>query len=107
MRKLPSAFYKPLKDGTFAPTAFTRGPWDVKYAHGGPGVGLCVHHVAHAAAKSGYKHLARVSSVLLRPVPVDTVLRVSVIPRTTGKRIAHYDGTLIDENSGLKWFECL
>jgi hypothetical protein len=67
--ELPPAYYLPLGDGRFAPTAATTSPWDQAAQHGGPptallavclddefgrsGIGLTEGTLADAAGRCG------------------------------------------------------
>lgn len=70
-----------VRDGdAFVATELVRGPWDERFAHGGPPAGLMGRAAEEEAAKHGMAHVARVTVDLLRPVPIaPLVVRTSVV----------------------------
>ncbi|WP_304454693.1 thioesterase family protein [Nocardiopsis sp. YSL2] len=63
----PEAFYLPLDDQTYEPTAATESPWDSRAQHGGPPSAL-LGHVIDQAVGPGLR-LGRISVDFLAPIP--------------------------------------
>ncbi len=90
----PSACYVRLHKDTYQSTTLTTGPWSVAFSHGGPVVGLMAQHVSDRAAALGFGHVARLTSNIVRPVPVEAQLSVEVSDVYVGKSCAHLSGRL-------------
>ena len=94
-----TAFYLPDGDA-FLATPLTRGPWDVRFQHGGPPSAL----FARALAEEGF-FLARLTVALLRPVPIGRItLEVErAVGRTVRRPTAlmYADGDLVGEASAV------
>ena len=75
----PSAYFTVEGDGTFHPTEYTRGPWNVDACHAGPPTGL----MARASeALVPDKPLVRLLVEITRPIPMSGFRIGSVIART-------------------------
>ncbi len=100
MTDLPDSFY--VRDGdTFVSTPLTRGPWDVRFQHGGPPAGLLVR----ALTAPGFQ-LVRWTIGLLRPIPI-APLTITVDDgrgRTAQRPVAQLfaDGVLVAEARGIR-----
>lgn len=69
-KEAPEAFYQRLDVGRFAPTLYTRGPWDMNSQHAGPPaalLGLAVQE--HQGARPDMR-LTRIGFEIIRPVPI-------------------------------------
>ena len=69
---MDTAFYVPDGAG-FAATPLTRGPWDVRFQHGGPPSALVCGALARWGTDSERWFLSRLTIELLRPVPLGHV----------------------------------
>ncbi len=85
----PTASYVRLQGNRFETTALATGPWSPAFCHGGPPCGLAAQCVAERGRALGFGHLARLTSNLLRPVPVTAELDVEVSEVYVGKSCAH------------------
>jgi len=77
-------------------TALTRGPWDPAHQHAGPPSALVTREVLRAAAPLGLTHLARLTTNLLRPLPI-AELQVAVATEYAGRNAAHFSATVRSE----------
>jgi len=80
------------RDGDrLVPTVATRGPWDLRFQHGGPPTALLT---AALLAQAGERfRLARVTADFLRPVPI-APLRVEVERPAVGRSVQRATATL-------------
>ena len=80
------------RDGDrLVPTVATRGPWDLRFQHGGPPTALLT---AALMAQAGERfRLARITADFLRPVPI-TPLRVEVERPQVGRTVQRATATL-------------
>ncbi len=62
------AFFPPPVDGWFTPNENVRGPWDIRFCHGGPIAALIAWSLEDLAPD---KQLTRLTIDLIRPVPMD------------------------------------
>lgn len=89
----PSAYFTVGGDGTFRPTAYSRGPWNVDACHAGPPTGL----LARASeALVPDKPLVRLLVEIARPIPMSGFRVGSVIART-GKTVTTTSMELHDD----------
>lgn len=65
----PEAFFVP-DGGGLAATELVRGPWDDRFAHGGPPCALLAREAERLGAEHGAPFVARLTVDLLRPVPI-------------------------------------
>jgi len=82
--------------GGWRATGLTRGPWDPGHQHAGPPSALVVREVLRAAAPLGLTHLARLTSNLLRPIPI-AELQVAVKTDYAGRNAAHFSASVAAE----------
>ena len=68
MTELPPAYYRPLGEGRFEPTAATTSPWDDGAQHGGPPTALLADCLDQAFGRPELR-VARISMDFLGPVP--------------------------------------
>jgi Thioesterase-like superfamily len=64
------AFFERLADERFAPTEYTRGPWDADSQHAGPPAALLGRAVLLRPGAREDMRLARITFEILRPVPL-------------------------------------
>ena len=83
--------FEPSGGSGFAPTMYTRGPWDPSLQHGGPVAALFATLLERRAA-DGYQP-ARLTVDLMRPVPVQPLEAAARVVRT-GKRLQLLEGVL-------------
>ena len=89
--RMDSFFIKESND-LFIPTEFSRGPWDMRFQHGGPPAAL----LGRAVDRDDDKQVAQISLDILRPVPV-TPLTVKTNVVRPGKRVELIEAALISE----------
>lgn len=77
-----AAFYQPDGD-VFYSTVLTRGPWDLKFQHGGPPSALLTTALLEGVEGMA---LARITLEFLRPVPIQP-LKVEVEDVTEGRMV--------------------
>lgn len=70
----------------FVPTGHTRGPWDPRSQHGGPPSALLARCIEREPAPLPME-IARITVELMRPVPVDTPVRVHTRLVRPGRRV--------------------
>jgi len=90
----PASAYVPLENGAFASSGLTRGPWHPDHQHGGPPIALAARSIERAAAALELTHIARLTTNLLRPVPI-AELTVEVETEYAGRNVAHFSGRLL------------
>lgn len=83
--------FEPYGESGFAPTVYTRGPWDPGLQHGGPVAALFATLLGREAA-DGYQP-ARLTVDLMRPVPVAPLEATTRIVRT-GRRLQLLEGAI-------------
>jgi hypothetical protein len=91
-RSASSAFVS-LGDGAFLATELTRGPWHPEHQHAGPPIALAARAIEHAAAPLGMTRVARLTTNLLRPIPI-AELAVEVRSEYAGRNAAHFGASL-------------
>ena len=88
---MDSFFIKESND-LFIPTQFTRGPWDMRFQHGGPPSAL----LGRAVDRDDGKQVVQISLDILRPIPVSPLTVKTNIVRP-GKRVELIEAALISE----------
>jgi hypothetical protein len=84
MSTRPEAFYLPLGDHTYEPTAATESPWDSRAQHGGPPSALLAHAIDQAVGPG--LRLGRISVDFLAPIP-RLPARVEVTTPRPGRQV--------------------
>jgi hypothetical protein len=87
------AIYLPLDEQTFDSTPWTRGPWNSDHQHGGPPAALMARALEATAAGIGLPQVVRVTTSLLRPVPIAPLVVATSI-ENSGRRTATLTGTI-------------
>lgn len=88
----PAAFYIAERDGIFASTPATAGPWGPENQHGGPPAALLVR-AFELTEPQPHSRIARFAMEILRPVPVAPLtVRTAVVRR--GRRVALLRGVV-------------
>lgn len=90
-----SAFVR-LSEGRYLATSLTRGPWDVNHQHAGPPIALVLGAIERAVAGQGLTHIARLTTNLLRPIPI-AELSIEVGVDYAGRNAAHLSARLFGE----------
>jgi acyl-Coa thioesterase superfamily protein/acyl-CoA thioesterase superfamily protein len=85
-----------LGSGAYRATALTRGPWSPEHQHAGPPIALVAGEIERAAAVLEFRHIARLTANLLRPIPI-AELSVAVQTAYAGRNVAHFDAQLLAE----------
>ncbi len=89
-------FYE--RDGdAFVATPLTRGPWDVRFQHGGPPAALLAGALERFGDDHGDFVVARLSFELLRPVPI-AALTVRVSLDRPGRRVQRLSAALLADD---------
>jgi len=99
----PAGAYVARAEGVYDSSELTRGPWDPGHQHAGPPVALVAREIARAAAALEMTHLARLTSNLLRPIPI-APLRIEVGADYAGRNVAHFSARLFDGDRELARF---
>ncbi len=81
----PSAYYLPLGQGLFRPTAATESPWDREAQHGGPPTALLAHAMCRLDPDPGFR-LGRLTVEFLGVLPRSDI-RVEAQVARPGRRI--------------------
>jgi hypothetical protein len=89
----PTSLFEPAGDGTWLPTAWSRGPWSPDALHGGPVAALLAGELERAGGTDVEWQPARLSVELLRPVPV-TPLRVDTRVTRPGRKVQLLDASV-------------
>lgn len=89
---MSESLYLPTADG-WAPTLYTRGPWDARFQHGGPPAALLTGAMARHGDGAGDFRIARVTVELLRPVPLRLCV-VDVGLTQSGRTVERLEATL-------------
>jgi hypothetical protein len=85
-----------LGNGAYRATALTRGPWSPEHQHAGPPIALAAGEIERAAAALEFRHIARLTANLLRPIPISE-LSVAVQTEYAGRNVAHFAAQLLAE----------
>lgn len=86
--------------GGYRATELVRGPWDPRFAHGGPPSALLARAAERDGAAHGLPHLARLTVDLLRPVPIAR-FAVRVTPVREGRSARVVTAELIHDGEIL------
>jgi hypothetical protein len=86
------SFFVRESNDLFLPTEWTRGPWDMRFQHGGPPAAL----LGYALDRDSDKQIAQISFDILKPVPVAPLTVKSNVVRP-GKRVELVEAALISE----------
>jgi hypothetical protein len=80
--------FERVDDGSWLPTDFARGPWDLRALHGGPVAALVARAVEQvdAPGDEAPMHPARLTIELVRPVPVEPLTVATEVVRP-GRRV--------------------
>lgn len=90
----PTTFY--IAQGhDFIPTVATVGPWNANLQHGGPPSALLARCIERKARAVGLPTMARLTVLLLRPIPVAAVLSLTVEAIREGKKAGHFAATML------------
>ena len=95
-----------LSDGRYLATSLTRGPWDANHQHAGPPVALVLGAIERAVAERGLTHIARLTTNLLRPIPI-AELSIEVGVDYAGRNAAHLSARLYGEGKEVARFTAL
>jgi hypothetical protein len=98
---LPSGLYEPAGAGRYRATALTRGPWSPEHQHAGPATALLAHTIEAAAGIDG-GHVARITVDILRPIPVDGVVRCEARLLRPGRRVEQLEATMTAGPAGTE-----
>lgn len=90
----PSAYFVVAHDGTFHPTDFARGPWDVDSCHAGPPTGLMARASEMLVPD---KPLVRLLVEITRPIPMSG-FRVGASIARAGRTVTATSIELHDED---------
>jgi hypothetical protein len=80
------ALFTAISDSTWEPGELARGPWDPRHCHGGPVAALLARAVEHV--DDGEWHVARLTTELLRPVPVGEPLELRAEIERPGRKVS-------------------
>jgi hypothetical protein len=99
----PESAFVDLGNGAYRATELTRGPWNPEHQHAGPPIGLVAGAIERAASELGFRHLARLTANLLRPIPIAD-LTVAVQTEYAGRNVAHLAAQLQAEGKEVARF---
>ena len=99
----PESAFVALGNGTYRATELTRGPWNPQHQHAGPPIALVAGAIEREAAKLEFRHIARLTANLLRPVPIADVA-VAVQTEYAGRNVAHLAAQLHAEGKEVARF---
>ncbi len=102
----PNAAYSHIDGNRFMSHELTRGPWDPAHQHAGPPSALVCRAIETAASAHGLTHLSRLTTNLLRPVPIDE-LAVHLNEDYIGKNTGHFSGELLAQGKVVLRFTAL
>jgi len=103
---LPEWAYARRTDDTYDSSGLTRGPWHPDHQHAGPPSALVCRAIEQEAASLGLQHMGRLTSNLLRPVPI-APLQVRVRVDYAGRNAAHLAAELIAGDKVVARFTAL
>jgi hypothetical protein len=93
---MPTAFYEPTGEKSFIATELTRGPWDPGAQHAGPPAALIGREIGRVEGGEGFQ-VARVTSEILRPVPIGPVTVEAEVVRP-GRSVQMIEASLRGED---------
>ena len=92
------AFVYGVESGRFVASPLAAGPWDPSSQHGGPPSALLAHamerHEPGWSDAEGRVMLARVTTEIMRPVPIGQALEVEVEVVQAGRRTHRLEATM-------------
>ena len=98
--------YELLSSGSYRASALTRGPWHPEHQHAGPPIALACRAIEHTAKGHGLTHIARLTSNLLRPVPIGE-LTIEVATDYAGRNAGHFSANLMAGGKEVARFTAL
>ncbi len=102
----PTSAFAPSGPHAYRASGLTRGPWHPDHQHAGPPIALVCGEIERAAARHGLSHVARLTSNLLRPVPIGE-LTVEVTADYVGRNAGHFSARLWAGGKELARFTAL
>jgi hypothetical protein len=96
MASQPRGFFERLEADRFAPTEFTRGPWDPDSQHAGPPAALLGLAVERRPGAREDMRLARITYEILRPVPIKPLTVTTRVLRA-GRSVEIVEASLVPE----------
>lgn len=103
---MPTSAYSLLDSGAYRASILTRGPWHHEHQHAGPPIALVCRAIERAAQAHGLTHIARLTSNLLRPVPIGELL-VEVTTDYVGRNAGHFSARLMASEKEVARFTAL
>lgn len=103
---LPNAAFTALGGNVFRASELTRGPWNVQHQHAGPPIALACAALEVAASAHGLMHMARLTSNLLRPVPIGDI-EVQVADDYVGRNAGHFSARAFAQSKEVARFTAL
>ena len=102
----PASAYIARENGRYQATVLTRGPWNPEHQHAGPPSALAAQAIARVAAPLGLTHFARLTSSLIRPIPISE-LNVLVETAYSGRNAGHFSAQLFAAGKEVARFTAL
>jgi hypothetical protein len=96
---LDAALFVRVDDDIVLPTAFSRGPWNLEWLHGGPVAALLAHSVEQLASDGVDWFIARLTVELERPVPVEPLRYHAEVSRA-GRKVSIVDAWITRADTG-------
>ena len=103
---MPTSAFVALGANDYQASELTRGPWHPDHQHAGPPIALVCRAIESAALAQGLTHVARLTTNLLRPVPIGR-LTVEVTTEYAGRNVGHYSARLIAGDKEVARFTAL
>jgi hypothetical protein len=102
----PVSAYAAQADGSYLASELTRGPWHPEHQHAGPPIALVCHAIEQAATDKGLTHISRLTSNLMRPVPLGE-LSIQVHADYIGRNVGHFSAQLLANGKEVGRFTAL
>jgi hypothetical protein len=102
----PASAFSPIGDDVYRASGLTRGPWHPDHQHAGPPIALVCRAIERVAAEHGLEHISRLTSNLLRPVPIGE-LSVVVTTDYVGRNAGHFSAQLVAGDKEVARFTAL
>lgn len=96
---LDAALFVSVGESMVVPTAFSRGPWNLQWLHGGPVAALLAHSVEQLTPDGVDWFIARLTIELERPVPVER-LRCHAEVTRPGRKVSIVEATITNADTG-------
>jgi hypothetical protein len=97
--RLDPAMFVVVGEDMVLPTAFSRGPWNPDWLHGGPVAALLAHSVEQLASDGVDWFIARLTVEFERPVPIEPLRYHAEVTRA-GRRVSIVEAVITRADTG-------